>query len=188
MKIAYASGGAIALTLLTASSPAAGQAWIGTMVGNISAAQREAECQRRPFPPAGEAAKATGAINGLMTRLRQPPADGDAKAIDKLFSSKTKGFKLASTQAYLSQDEFRALLGADPSGDWVQLVIAADLGTARGVWRTSAVVEGEPPAGVEIGIDLVRSWGSWKILHAQVYPAQAPRVEPYCHSSDTGSF
>ncbi|MBI1407840.1 MAG: hypothetical protein GC145_17130 [Caulobacter sp.] len=188
MKIAYLSGGVVALALLAGSSPAASQAWIGTMVGNISAAQQESECQHRPFPPPGEAAKATGAINGLMTRLRQPPAEGDAKAIDKLFSSKTKGFKLASTEAYLSQEDFRALISANPSGDWAQLVIAADLGTARGVWRTAPLIEGEAPTGIEIGIDLVRSWGSWKILHAQAYPAEAPRVEPYCHSSNTGSF
>ncbi|MBX3481356.1 MAG: hypothetical protein KF842_13240 [Caulobacter sp.] len=188
MRITDVGAAVAALALMAASSPAAAQAWIGTMVGNISAAQREAECQRRPFPPPGEVAKATSSIHGLTDRLRQSPAEGEAKDIDKLFASKAKGFKLASTQAYLDQGEFRTLLGSDPAGEWVQLVIAADLGSARGVWRTAPLVEGDPASGFEIGIDLVRSWGKWKILHAQAYPGQAPRVEPYCHSSDTGSF
>ncbi|MBX3481357.1 MAG: hypothetical protein KF842_13245 [Caulobacter sp.] len=190
LKVSPALGVLAAIAFSTASSPAVGQVDIGLMLSNISAERRERECQIRPVPNDSERIIATTAINGVMTRLRQPPAKDDAKAIGALFMKKDKVFKLASTEAYLSEAEFRALLGPAGSGDWRYLVIAADAESARGVWRVAPDPGSGDEAGgaVEIGIDLIKYRGAWKVLHAQAYPGEAPTVEPYCHLANTGSF
>ncbi|MBI1407841.1 MAG: hypothetical protein GC145_17135 [Caulobacter sp.] len=190
LKPALAGGALVALALVAASTPAAGQVEIGLMLSNIQSERRERECQTRPVPNESARIIVANAVNGVMARLQQPTDKDDAKAVGNLFLKKDKGFKLASTEAYLDVDGFRALLGPAGSGEWAYLVIAADAESARGVWRATpaAASDGETAPALEIGIDFVHDRRGWKILHAQAYPGEAPRVEPYCHLSNTGSF
>lgn len=190
LKTAFTGGAIITVALLAAAAPAAGQVEIGLMLSNIQSERRERECQTRPVPNESARIVATNAVSGVITRLQQPMGKDDAKAVGNLFLKKDKGFKLASTEAYLDVDGFRALLGPAGSGEWAYLVIAADAESARGVWRAAQApaADGETAPALEIGVDFVHDRKGWKILHAQAYPGEAPRVEPYCHLSNTGSF
>lgn len=186
MKIVTTAAVGAAGCVLLLASPASAQAWIGTMVGNMSAQQQEAHCQasRQPVPQRRDVIRTK--LTALMGKLAAPGAT--AKDLAKLYASRD-GAKIASATTLISAEEMRTLLGS--GGEWKHLVVGADHLGARGVWRVvTPGADGAPETVREFGFDFVGQWGNWKVLRAQEYPAPlgAPDPEPFCHLWETATY
>jgi hypothetical protein len=191
---AMAAGAALAM-----AQPAAAQAWIGTVVGNYAAAQKEQACQttRRPSQPEWD--EAAGKIDAVMAMLARPDQGGDARDLPKVFAStRKKDFRLVASEGPLTLEQARQLLrpveagGAAKAVSLKVLAVAGDNLSARAIWTVvlPSTEAGGDDRFREVGVDYTRDWGRWKILHLQAFPVgeHASEPGPYCHFNETGRF
>ena len=186
LKINATAAVGAAATVLLLASPAASQAYIGTIIGQASAQHQEALCRanRQPVPARREVI--AGKLTALVGKLSAPQAT--AKDLAKLYAKRDDS-KIANAAQLISAEEFRTLIRGP--GAWKHLVVGADHNGARGVWRTvTPGVDGGPEIVREFGFDFVGTWGNWKVLRAQEYPGPlfAPEPEPFCHLWETASY
>jgi hypothetical protein len=195
----YLAAATLAAAALGMAQPAAAQAWIGTMVGNYAAAQKEQACQAERRPSQSEWDEAAGKIDLIMARLARPDEHGDARDLPKVFASgKKKDFRLVASEGPLTAEQARQLLRPVEAGGQVTgvklkvLAVAGDNLSARAIW-TIILPRAETDGAEtfrEVGVDYTRDWGSWKILHLQAFPVgeHASEPGPYCHLHETGRF
>jgi hypothetical protein len=173
--------GAVAL----AAAPAFGQAWIGTMVGNMVAQAAEARCMSGTPLPEKEIAEAHEPAVRMMQLYWSRAAAADKADISAAYHPSGKAeWKMGDRTVrrcglVAIEDRLARAPGAALAGEPIAFVRAGDSGGARGLWLVGGAGGGYYLA------EFKRQAGVYKLASIQLYAggAAVPAVTQYCHKA-----
>ncbi|MEI6484998.1 MAG: hypothetical protein WCO11_01895 [Sphingomonadales bacterium] len=184
---------AILLAATMIAAPAAAQAWIGTMVGNMIAQQQAAaaEAACKAGTPAAEKVQAfaLASSEAAMAGYAALTPASKPTGLKTIFALKDKDVSWKDEGGPAPIPAFLAKLPASPASlTRVAFVVAGDGTTARGIWKVA--VPGQPDANRWYAVDLKGApgrnmWGGgeWRIWHFAQFSGAEPPPAPaaYCH-------
>jgi hypothetical protein len=176
--------------LVAGSGPAAAQAWIGQMVGEMAAqqaaAQRELECRKGAPADPSDVKAGNRRADKVMEAYFALTSKSTKKDIQKLFAMDQKDVSWKNENGKVPLDQLGALLDeASPTHARILSVVAGDILTTRAIWSV-----GEGADIVYYGVDIMN--GNWlsdsKIWHVSVSKTQPDTPPAYCHFDSEQSY
>lgn len=173
--------GVVAIAMSGAHTPAGAQAWIGSVVGNMVAQEKEHACMIGTVLPDAEIAEARDPATATMQLYWSRASAGDAADVSAAFhprgsaewvtkASATKRAGLARINDPIARGAGMTLAAAP-----VRFVRAGDGGSARGMWQASGA------AGSSLYLaDFDRRAGIWKLSRLEGGAADGG-ITQYCH-------
>lgn len=190
--------GMIAATALVAglfvdAGPAAAQAWIGAMVGEMAARQAEAQREEacRKGVPASEKVQAwaLSTSDAAMAAYSQLSPKSKPSSLGKVFAMSKPDVRWKGHDGVVPINEVPARLGAiSPALERTAFVVAGDGTSARGIWK--ATWSDQPGRVAWFAVDLVGNaggtiWGGggYRIWHFTQFEGGDSPAAPaaYCH-------